>query len=100
MNNIHQIQDVDFGVLMDALYELFQERGDSVTPKHPAQRMEQKLHPHVHYIYATNLYTLLGFVTKNGMQHDDRKSRYNVFNSELLSEKRTQFCKTNVGSKH
>jgi len=39
----HKIQEGDFAVILDSLQELFRERGDSVTPKQLAERMEHKL---------------------------------------------------------
>jgi len=68
----HQIQAGDIAVILDSLQELFRERGDAVTPKQLAERMENKIHRHVHYTYATYLCTLLGFVTRNGIEAGTR----------------------------
>ena len=88
----HQIQAGDIAVILDSLQELFRERGDAVAPKQLAERMENKIHRHVHYIYATYLCTLLGFVTRNGIEAGDKDSRYIVFDPELLAQKRAQYC--------
>ena len=88
----HQIQTGDIAVILDALQELFRERGDAVTPKQLAERMENKIHRHVHYTYATYLCTLLGFVTRNGIEAGDKDNRYLVFDPELLAQKRAQYC--------
>jgi hypothetical protein len=88
----HQIQAGDIAVILDSLQELFRERGDAVTPKQLAERMENKIHRHVHYTYATYLCTLLGFVTRNGIEAGDKDSRYIVFDPELLAQKRAQYC--------
>jgi hypothetical protein len=89
----HQIQTGDFTVVLDSLQELFSERGDAVTPKQLAARMENKIHRHVHYTYATYLSSVLGFVTRNGIEAGDKDSRYIVFDPELLVQKRAQYCK-------
>ena len=88
----HQIQAGDIAAILDSLQELFRERGDAVTPKQLAKRMENKIHRHVHYTYATYLCTLLGFVTRNGIEVGDKESRYIVFDPELLAQKRAQYC--------
>ena len=88
----HQIQAGDIAIILDSLQELFRERGDAVTPKQLAERMENKMHRHVHYTYATYLCTLLGFVTRNGIEAGDKDSRYIVFDPELLAQKRAQYC--------
>ena len=65
---------------------------ESCYPKQLAERMENKMHRHVHYTYATYLCTLLDFVTRNGIEAGDKDSRYIVFNPELLAQKRGQYC--------
>ena len=89
----HQIQAGDIAVILDSLQELFRERGETVTPKQVAKRMENKMQRHVHYTYATYLCTLLGFVTRNGIEAGDKDSRYIVFDPELLAQKRAQYCR-------
>ena len=89
----HQIQAGDIAIILDSLQELFLECGDAVTPKQLAGRMENKMHRHVHYTYATYLCTLLGFVTGNGFEAGDKDSRYIVFDPELLAQKRAQYCR-------
>jgi hypothetical protein len=89
----HQIQAGDIAIILDSLQELFRERGDAVTPKQLAERMENKMHRHIHYTYATYLCTLLGFVTMNGIEVGDKESRYIVFDPELLAQKRPQYCR-------
>jgi hypothetical protein len=86
----HKIDDGDFVVLLDCLTELFQERGDTVTPKQLPYRMEQKLQRHVHYNFAAYLYTILGFVTRPGITRNDRNLRFIVYNPELIEEQRTR----------
>ena len=54
--------------------------------------MEHKIHRHVHYTYAAYLSSLLGFVTRNGIEAGDKDSRYIVFDPELLAQKRAQYC--------
>jgi len=88
----HQIQTGDIAIILDSLQELFRERGDAVTPKQLAERMENKMQRHVHFTYATYLCTLLGFVTRNGIEAGDKDSRYIVFDPELLAQKRAQYC--------
>ena len=88
----HQIQAGDIAVILDSLQELFRERGDAVTPKHLAERMEHKLHRHVHYTYATYLCSVLGFVTRKGIVFGEKDTRYIVFDLELLAQKRAQYC--------
>ena len=39
----HQIQAGDIAIILDSLQELFRERGDAVTPKQLAERMENKM---------------------------------------------------------
>jgi hypothetical protein len=89
----HKICDGDFTAILDSLNELFQERGDCITPKDLALRMQQKLRRNIHYNFATYLFSLLGFVTRSGIGSGDRDCRYIVCNAELLAEKRAQFCK-------
>ena len=40
----HQIQAGDIPIILNSLQELFRERGDEVTPKQLAERMENKMH--------------------------------------------------------
>ena len=82
----------DIAAMLDSLHELFQERGDEVNAKLIAERMEQKLHRHVHYRLASHLYLVLGFETKRGQKLADNGKYYVVPNSKLLAEKRAQFC--------
>ena len=88
----HKIQAGDIAVILDSLQELFRERGEAVTPKQLADRMEHKSNRRVHYTYATYLCTLLGFVTRNGTDVGDKDNRYIVFDSGLLAQKRAQYC--------
>jgi hypothetical protein len=92
MSYTHQIQTGDFTVVLDSLEELFQENPDAVTPKLLAARMEQKLPRHIHYTYATYLCSLLGFTTGKGIGFGKRDTRYIVFDSALLAQKRAQYC--------
>jgi hypothetical protein len=89
----HKVQDGDFAVILDSLQELFRERGDSVTPKQLAERMEHKLNRSVHYTHATYLCTLLGFVTRQGNKPGDKNNHYVVFDAALLAQKRSQYCR-------
>ena len=82
----------DIAAMLDSLHELFQERGDEVNAKLIAERMEQKLHRHVHYRLASYLYLLLGFETKRGQKLANNGKYYVVPNPKLLAEKRAQFC--------
>jgi len=88
----NQIQAGDVAVILDSLQELFREHVETVTPKQLAELMENKMHKHVHYTYATYLCTLLGFVTRKGTDVGDKDSRYIVFDPELLAQKRAQYC--------
>ena len=88
---IHQIKTGDFAVVLDSLKELFHENPDVVTPKLLAARIEQKLHRHIHYTYATYLCMLLGFTTRKGIGFGKRDTRYTVFDPELLAQKRAQY---------
>ena len=92
-HNNHQIRDGDFRVMLDSLQELFQENGNAVTPKQLATRMEQKLHRHVHYSFATYLFTLLGFTTRLGIGQENKSNHYIVFNAELFAEKQAYFSR-------
>ena len=82
----------DIAIISDSLQELFRERGDAVTPKQLAERMEHKCNRSVHYTYATYLCSLLGFVTRKESKPGIRNSRYIVFDPELLAQKRAQYC--------
>jgi hypothetical protein len=83
----------DTAAMLDSLQELFQERGDKVTAKLIADRMERKLHRHIHYHRAAYLYRLMGFNAIRGNRYSDNSKYYVVPDLELLAEKRTQFCK-------
>jgi hypothetical protein len=82
----------DIPVLLDSLQELFQEHGDTVTPTDLAQRMEEKLHRHISPMFASYLYTTLGFVSRPRSNQMGR-GYYIVPNQELLAERQAQFCK-------
>ena len=88
-----QINTGDFTVLLDCLQELFHENPDRVTPKLLAEQMEQKLHRHIHYSFATYLCSLLGFTTKRGIGFGKWDTRCIVFDPELLAQKRAQYCR-------
>ena len=92
MGYTHQIQTGDLTVMLDSLQELFQENPDDVTPKLLAARMKQKLNRHVHYTYATYLYSLLWFITNKVIGFGKRETCYIVFDAELLAQKRTKYC--------
>jgi hypothetical protein len=94
----HKIQEGDFAVILDSLQELFRERGDSVTPKQLAERMEHKLNRSVHYTHATYLCTLLGLVTRQGNKAGDKNNHYVVFDADLLAQKRAQYCRVLGGN--
>ena len=66
--------------------------GGEINAKLIAERMEQKLHRHVHYRLASHLYLVLGFETKRGQKLADNGKYYVVPNPKLLAEKRAQFC--------
>jgi hypothetical protein len=86
----------DIVALLDSLQELFQEYGNDVTATLIAERMEQKLHRHVHYHQAAYLYRLMGFDAIRGDGHSDKSKYYVVPDLDLLAEKRAQFCKINT----
>ena len=83
----------DIAAMLDSLQELFREYGNDVTATLIAERMEQKLHRHVHHHRAAFLYRLMGFDAIRGNGHSDKSKYYVVPNLELLAEKRGQFCK-------
>jgi len=83
----------DIAAMLDSLQELFQEYGNDVTATLIAERMEQKLHRHVHYHQAAYLYRLMGFDAIRGDGHIDKSKYYVVPDLQLLAEKRAQFCK-------
>jgi len=86
----------DIAAMLDSLQELFQEYGDKVTPKHLAERMQQKLNEQVPLHMVSYIYTILGFITR---KTDDNKGGYYIIhNSKLLAEKRAQFCKADISS--
>lgn len=80
----------DIPVLLDSLQELFQERGDAVTPTDVAERMGQKLHRHIS-TYIAGYLTTLGFVSRARKGQTGRPRYFIVPNPELLAEKRAQF---------
>jgi hypothetical protein len=73
--------------------ELFQERGDAVTPKQLATPMEQKLHRHAYHTFATYLFTLLGFTTRVGIGQENKSGHCIIFKAELYSEKHAYFSR-------
>jgi hypothetical protein len=78
--------------MLDCLQELLNEYGDAVTPTLLVERMERKLHRHLRMHVVAHQYTSLGFVTKRVIA----QQKYCIIpNSELLAEKRAQFCKVN-----
>ena len=86
--------------MLESLHELLQEWGDEVTATLIAERMEKKLHRHVHYRLASHLYILLGFETKKGQRLADNGKYYVVPNLELLAEKRAQFCGVEISGSY
>jgi len=94
----YRVKEGDIAVMLDSLDELFRERGDKVMPKHLAERMEQKLHRHIHHHTAAYLYTSLGFVTKRVSSQPNGCKFYIIPNYELLVEKHAQFCKVDVNT--
>jgi hypothetical protein len=91
-----KLNEKDISAMLDSLYELFQEYGDNVTPTLLSERMEQKLHRHVHMHNLAYLYSSLGFVTRRGNRNT---ISYIIPNSELLTEKRAQFCNVSISGK-
>jgi hypothetical protein len=94
--SIFRAREGDMAVMLDSLAELFQERGDEVMPKDVAERMEQKLHRHIHHHVAAYLYTSLGFVTRRVSVHPNGCKVYIIPNPKLLAEKRAQFCNIDI----
>jgi len=90
--SIFRAKEGDIAVMLDCLAELFQERGDEVMPKDVAERMEQKLHRHIHHHVAAYLYTSLGFVTRKLSVRPNGCKIYIIPDPKLLAEKRAQFC--------
>lgn len=86
----------DIAAMLESLQELFQEYGNDVTATLIAERMERKLHRHVHHHRAAYLYRLMGFDAIRGKGHSDKSKYYVVPDLQLLAEKRTQFCKINT----
>ena len=83
----------DIVAMLDSLQDLFQEYGNNVRATLIAERVERKLHRHVHYHQAAYLYLLMGFDAIRGNGHSDKSKYYVVPNLDLLAEKRAQFCK-------
>jgi hypothetical protein len=83
----------DIAAMLDSLQELFQEYETDVTETLVAERMERKLHRHVHYHQAAYLYRLMGFDAIRGNVHTDKWKYYVVPDLELLPEKRAQLGK-------
>ena len=90
--SIFRAKEGDIAVMLDCLAELFQEQGDEVMPKDLAERMEHKLHRHIHHHVAAYLYTSLGFVTRKLSVHPNGCKIYIIPDPKLLAEKRAQFC--------
>jgi len=86
----------DIVALLDSLQELFQEYGNDVTATLIAERMEQKLHRHVHYHQAAYLYRLMGFDAIRGDGHSDKSKYYVVPDLDLLAENRVILCNNNT----
>jgi hypothetical protein len=85
----------DTAVMLDSLYELFQEQGDKVTATLLAERMESKLNRHIHYHRAAYLYRLLGFYSRCG-----KESKYFVIpDFDLLARLRMKYCKIDAKEK-
>jgi len=83
----------DIAAMLDSLQELFRECGNKVTATLIAERMERKLHRHVHHHRAAYLYRLMGFNAIRGNGHPDKSKYYVVPDLELLAEKQAQFLK-------
>jgi hypothetical protein len=94
--SLFRLKDGDIAVMLDCLDELFRERGDEVMPKDLAERMEQKLHRHIHHHPAAYLYTSLGFVTKRVNASPNGSKYYIIPNPKLLAEKLAQFSKADT----
>ena len=94
----YQARKEDITTMLDSLSELFQEREDEVTATLIAERMEQKLHRHIHRRLAAKLYKLLGFDSRRRNLSADHDKYYVIPNPELLAEKRTQFCKVDINT--
>jgi hypothetical protein len=94
--SLFRLKDGDIAVMLDCLDELFRERGDEVMPKDLAERMEQKLHRHIHHHTAAYLYTSLGFVTKRVNASPNGSKYYIIPNPKLLAEKLAQFSKADT----
>jgi hypothetical protein len=96
--SLFRLKDGDIAVMLVCLDELFKERGDAVMPKDLAERMEQKLHRHIHHHTAAYLYTSLGFVTKRVNASPNGSKYYIIPNPKLLAEKLAQFGKPDADS--
>ena len=94
--SLFRLKDGDIAVMLDCLDELFRERGDEVMPKDLAERMEQKLHRHIHHHTAAYLYTSLGFETKRVNASPNGSKYYIIPNPKLLAEKLAQFSKADT----
>lgn len=88
----------DIPIMLDSLQELFQECEDIVTPKRLMRRMEQKLRKRTNLYTIAYIYTTLGFVTRRGTR--GTQSYYIIPDTELLAEKRSQFCKVEGVTSH
>jgi hypothetical protein len=89
----------DTAAMLYSLLELFQENGDKVTATLIAERMESKLHRHIHHHRAAYLYRLLGFYSTRGKGHDDRSKYYVVPDYNLLARCRVQYCNIDIKDK-
>jgi len=89
----------DAAVMLDSLYDLFQERGDKVTATLVAQRMESKLNRHVSRNRAAYLYRLFGFYSRCGQGNDDGSKYYIVPDFDLLVRLRMKYCKSGTKDK-
>jgi hypothetical protein len=89
----------DTAAMLDSLLELFQENGDKVTATLIAERMESKLHRHIHHHRAAYLYRLLGFYSTCGKGHDDGSKYYVIPDYDLLARCRVQYCNIDIKDK-
>jgi len=88
----------DTTAMLDSLQELFQEHGDKVTATLVAERMEKKLHRHIHLNRAAYLYRILGFYSRCGKGHNEGSKYFIIPDHELLARCRMQYCKGNTES--
>ena len=89
----------DAAVMLDSLYELFQERGDKVTATLVADRMESKLNRHISRNRAAYLYRLLGFYSLCGKEPNDGSKYYIIPDPDLLARLRVKYCGTDAKEK-